>query len=214
MPDEEYDLVPHKEVLELKKQIEDIKKNPIESSPQGKSLIEVMTRLSSSMNGLVELFKEASQTMKPEESTDNDKRMKELEDKLEQVVDENKKIARGMIAIADMVRDIKNTSRQQQQSREPRMPPSPPRTGGPIGMQMNNNRPMSATGPMPMQAPPMGMPSMPPRPQQAPQQFPPPLDFNEPMMPPRMSAPPPMPPLMSGAPMPPPMDKKKGWFGK
>ena len=106
-PSEDYDIVPHKRLIELQRQVEDLKKNPYGSTDSGKKMMETMTSLTTSIDGLLTLFKDAAQEMRVEEHDVGilSKNMRPLMEKLDELIEQNKKIARGIIAIADMVKE-------------------------------------------------------------------------------------------------------------
>jgi len=111
--------------------------------------------LNQSVNSLISLFKEAAESLKMEEAEANliSKRIDPIFQKLEEISEQNKKIARGIVAIADMIEE-----------RMPRRGPSAPSgmQGPPPAMMQRPSMPPSAPG-MP---PAMGMrpTSLPPRP--------------------------------------------------
>lgn len=184
MAEEEYDLVPHSEVEKLKKQFQDLKEHPYGETESGRKLMSGIDELSRSIEGLMDLLKDAAEQMseRPEEGS-----QKEVMDKLDELIDENKKIAKGVLAVADMIKDLQNSMQQPVQRQMPQqqmtrtfepnlgMPPSPfgqpqrqpmqqmqmpPLTGAPINQPGMMNMPPQRAGPMPMG----GMPPPPPMP--------------------------------------------------
>ena len=106
MADEEgYEIMPYKEIVSLKKEIELLKRKSGDVS--SKELIGQMASLTKSMSSMLNLFKQAADEMRAEESTDDKiaARLEPVMAKLDQVIDQNKTIAEGMIAIADMVKE-------------------------------------------------------------------------------------------------------------
>ncbi len=186
MADDEYTLLSSKEVSELKQDVDYLKKNPLGGTKSGKSLQESIDKLNDNMETLIEIFKEASDQMKAEERESDviAKRIQPIEQRLDDLSDQNQKIAKGILAVADMV----SAKEQQQQRPRPQQPP-----------QM---RPQQ----QPMQRPAMAAPQ-----QQNTPTSPrlPPLGGMPPQSPSQgMSMP--MPPA---PPMPPKRDEKKGMFG-
>lgn len=199
-PSEDYDIVPHKRLMELQRQVADLKKSPYGSTDAGKEMKQTMDNLSQSMNDLMGIFKDAAQEMKMEEHDVNviSKGMKPLMQRLDEVVEQNKKIARGIVAIADMVKE--QNERLEETHAAPRgmmMPPRRPR--GPMpGAPHPPGKHVKPPGPPGKMPPPPGMF---PSPGRAP-------EHGASMMPP--------PPSSPGGPLPPPPGmgkKKKGWFG-
>ena len=86
MTEDEYAIVSKKEFLALKKELD---------------------RLNKSLNVMLEVFKQAAEDLKLEEH-DSDtlaKQMGPLSDKIDTLIDQNQKIAKGIVAIADMVKE-------------------------------------------------------------------------------------------------------------
>jgi hypothetical protein len=167
---EEYELVPRNKIQDLQKQIETLKKSPLAAAPSGGELVQAMDRLSSHMDSLLNLFKEASEELRKEER-DSDSTAKKLDpviEKLDMVVDQNKKIAKAILTVADMVREL-----QERPSVRPMSPlppgPMPPRPGfmppPPPGME-EMTLPEPAAG--------MGLPPLTPAPMPGPSEIPPP----------------------------------------
>ena len=128
---EEYELVPRSKVQDLQKQLEVLKKSPLAATPSGNELTQSMNKLSVHLESLLGLFKEASEEMKKEERDSESvvKKLDPLMEKLDMVVEQNKKIAKAILAISDMVREL-----QEQPSMRPAAPlpqgPLPPTRGG------------------------------------------------------------------------------------
>ena len=163
MAEDEYTLMSSKDVSELKQDVEYLKKNPLGGSKEGKSLLESINKLNESMEHLIEIFKEASEEMKAEEREADVliKSIQPIEQKLEELSDQNQKIAKGILAVADMV-----GAKEEQ----PRPPQRLPQLGGAPRPAMPMPRPAmpprTMPQPMPPKLPPMGgmPPSMPPPP--------------------------------------------------
>jgi len=154
MNDEEYAIVSKKEFDKLRTELEKLKKNPLGGSKQGEDLQDSVDNLSTSLNSMMELFKEASDQMKIEEH-DTDilgKKLDPLLEKVDTLIEQNQKIAKGIVAVADMVKE-KLESHEAKPEPEPMgLPPGP--MGGPL--------PPGPPMPGPMPAPPRGMPPLPP----------------------------------------------------
>ncbi|RMF55169.1 hypothetical protein D6745_02950 [Candidatus Woesearchaeota archaeon] len=192
MVEEDYELFPRREIEKLKEEVELLKRNPIGTTPVGKDLLSSVEQLNSSINNMLELFKNAADQMKFEEKekTDSAARIKELEEKLDKIIDQNYKIAEGVVAIADMVKEMKKKPIPKPVSHPKPIPPASPSPLGPTPVG-------PSPSPPPLGTPPTGL------------DFPPPLGTApNPLGP----APPPPPPAPSI--MPPPKPEKKGFFGK
>lgn len=112
---DEYEMVPEKEVEELKRDVEEIKRNPLGSTASGRDLVRSMKDLTDSMNHLIALFRDAADAMKLEEreSESIGKKLAPMLDKMNTLIDQNEKIARGIVGVAEMVRE--DVSKKQSQ---------------------------------------------------------------------------------------------------
>lgn len=113
MPDDDsYDLMPHRQINELKRQIEELKAKQDRASP--KEIIASMDSLAKTIDSLMGLFQKASQELKydiKEEELASGK--DSVNEKLDKIIDQNRIIANGMVAVSDMVKDF--ISRQKKQ---------------------------------------------------------------------------------------------------
>ncbi|MEK6886968.1 MAG: hypothetical protein AABW88_03980 [Nanoarchaeota archaeon] len=127
MADDDYTLLSSKEVSELKQDMEYLKKNPLGGSHSGKTLQESIDKLNESISELIEIFKEASDMMKAEERESDIiiSKISPIEKRLEELSDQNQKIAKGILAVADMVSD-RERSRPQQPIQKPMQMMPPP----------------------------------------------------------------------------------------
>lgn len=205
----DYAIVPEKEVLQLKQDVDAIKKNPFQAYGTG-NFIDAVNDLTKAVNSLIDLFKTAAEEMKLEEREAETiaKSIEPMFSKIDTLVNQNEKIARGIVAVADMMENSQHAkpSRPTSYSGSSDIPPGQ----GTLPKTQMPPRPIVQGRPgMP---PPMGakpMPPMPPRPKPGmgmqagmpggPSMMPPPSGM----------APPPSP----GMPLPPPPAKKKGFFG-
>jgi len=172
MAEEEYAIVSKKEFLQLKKELEKLKKNPLEGSEKGEDLKDSIDNLSTNLNSMMELFKEAADEMKLEERDREvvGKRLAPIEEKLDTLIEQNQKIAKGLVAVADMVREkleeIEAKEAEKPEEKKPEMPPGPmppgpsPGFGGP-GFGPMPGAPQGMGGPMPPPGAPPGPPPAP-----------------------------------------------------
>ncbi len=213
--EEEYELLPHKEIIELREELRKVRSLPSGAGKHAEASYEVLT---SKMDRLVDIFEEAEKTVSVEEgaATWKDK-MAPFVEKMNKILEQNSEIAEGIVALADIMNEIKDKLevgviyKAKEAEVHTRPIPTPPRAAPmpPMGAPrpqgpMPPPGMMAKPGPMPVPARP-GAP-MPP-PSGAMPGMPPPL--------PRPGAP--MPP--PGAPMPgpmpaPPAQKKRGLFGR
>ncbi len=105
MPDD-YELLPHEEIIKLKREIEKLKSDPTKNPG---ALADSMESLSTSMDSLLDVFKVAAEEMKLDEHDAEmmADRITPLMQKIDRVLEQNEKIARGIVAIADMIEEIK-----------------------------------------------------------------------------------------------------------
>lgn len=105
--DEEFDIMPHRAVASLKKEIEDLKSSPQVREKQDKMLGSI-DKLNDTMSSMMEMFKQAGEELKLEEREEAalSEQIIPLMKKLDAIIDQNEKIAKGMVAIADMVNEV------------------------------------------------------------------------------------------------------------
>ena len=100
---EDYEFLPYKELSELKKEIDALKGGKEIST---KELYDAVQKLSQTLADMLEVFGAAAEQMKLEEK-ERDAELKKHEtmvSKLDKLLDQNKTIAEGMLAIVDMVK--------------------------------------------------------------------------------------------------------------
>lgn len=199
MPEDEWEFVPHKILADLRDEVQGLK-DKLTQPATNKELFDSMGDLKNSIKQLHDLFGTALSQMRTEEEEMNvGKTLQRLTDKLEILEKQNEQIAKAMVAIADMVKEIEK--RHEAPSMSQRVP-FPPRPAQPAAAPY---RPMLRPAPSRPGAPPM------PAPMQLPE---------EPMMPEPEFAPPPMMPGPGMPPLPPPplsmppTPEKKGILGK
>lgn len=154
--EDDYTLLSSKEVSELKQDVDYLKKNPFGGLKSGRSLQESIEKLNENIEMLIEIFKEASEQVKAEERESDVliKRIMPMEQKLDELSDQNQKIAKGILAVADMV------AAKEQEKPRPVQQQRPPQQSQP---QQMIPRPMpQIQQPMNQRMPPMG--GMPPPP--------------------------------------------------
>lgn len=126
--DEPYDLMPHKQVAELKKQVQELKAKVDRASPE--ELVNSMDSLTKSIDSMLKLFTQAVEEMKyegKEEPLAANSSM--VNQKLDKIIGQNRIIADGIITISDMVKGAKQkpaprqNAPQQQQNFQPSFNP-------------------------------------------------------------------------------------------
>ena len=197
--DDSYEIMPYKEIVELKKQIAELQRKTGDTSSQ--ELLNSMAALTKSMNNMLQLFSSAAEEMKLEEKTESELsgRIAPLIEKVDKLDLQSQTIAEGLVAVAGMVKDIrgeKGSGRVKPRPPEPHMfepsgepdfppfkPPMP--TKGPmppgahpfpphISPRVVARKPMPPPGALPLGRAPPGMA---PPPGMGPGPMPPPGDF-------------------------------------
>lgn len=165
MAEEPYEILPYREVASLKKDIADLKQKLGDNSSS--QLGDSIATLSRTMENMLNLFQAASEEMKIEESgagSDNSPLLTEISSKLDDLIEQNKAIAEGIVAVADMIKESHEEASEQEQlpSGAPKFgqqfqqpPPQPaPQFGlpmpGPMGMREQIPTPL---GPFPPPGP-------------------------------------------------------------
>jgi len=167
MDKDDYTLISSSEVSELKQDVDYLKKNPLGGTKAGRQLQESIEKLNESISDLIEIFKEAHDLMKAEEKESDviANSIAPIEHKLDELVDQNQKIAKGILAVADMV-----AANQQVHPMQMQRPMPTPKPMAPMVMPKPMPRPtmepphIPATGGMP----PPTMAPQPPNPTQLP----------------------------------------------
>jgi len=99
--DETYELFPEKEIQELKQELQKLKSFDVTPS---KSMQVSMVELNQKLDKLLHIFDDALDKLKVEEGKDLLSRMDKLEEQLDEVLEQNKTIAEGLVAITDMIK--------------------------------------------------------------------------------------------------------------
>ncbi|MBI2651022.1 hypothetical protein HYX01_00975 [Candidatus Woesearchaeota archaeon] len=102
---EPYDILPHRQINELKKQVEALNSKVEKVSP--KELVSSMGVLAKSMDSMIKLFTQAAEELKIEEKEQLMPR-DSINAKLDEIIEQNRIIADGMIAVSDMISDFVN----------------------------------------------------------------------------------------------------------
>lgn len=133
--DEEYELLPHKEIEELKKELQNLKE--FEITPTKKMQVSVLD-LNKKLDKLITIFEDASHQVKVEEGgLSFTEKMRPLLEKMNKILEQNAEIASGILAVADMVKEVRGVPLKRLAPKiSPGLPPLPgaysPITGPPI----------------------------------------------------------------------------------
>jgi len=142
MTDEDYEIISHKEIDRLKQEINKLKEAEFSGSANT-----IMNKL----DKILEIFKEASLSMQNDSSAD--KKIEEIDEKLNNLLDQNQQIAEGVLAVADL---INNATEKEEKSQIPKQAPMP----HPGNIASNPELPPRMMSPMPLRPGPMPHPQM------------------------------------------------------
>lgn len=178
----DYEILPHKEIMELREELQKLKSKPTE-----KTLQLSMVELTAKIDKLIDIFEEARQEIKIEEGgLTFQEKMKPLMERMEKVLEQNSQIAEGIVAVADLIGEIKDSVGEPSKSKKTEPDFSkPPQDMSEFDDSGSSDMSPSRSGPPPM--PPQ--PGVPPSPRQGPPPGPP-APGGLPPMPPPPGAPP------------------------
>jgi len=210
-----YEIMPYEEISALKKEIAELKSR---SNSSSQDLLGSIATLTKSMNDMLQLFTAAAEEMKLEEKTESGLagKVEPIMDRLDEIIEQNKTIADGMVAIADMVKDTKEKkAREAREEREKPVNRQMPRE--PILPEYHPGQRRQSMQPSQNEMPELEMPPFPDEEELPPLgPLPPegPMSMEMPSWPePNMPAGP-----LAGGPMPPPLPeekpRKRGLFGR
>lgn len=105
MADEEYEILPHKEVQELKEQLHQLKSFDVAPT---KRLTVNLVELNTKIEKLLGIFEEAGRQISVEEGgLTFQEKMKPIFEKMNKILEQNSEIAEGIVAVADMVKEFR-----------------------------------------------------------------------------------------------------------
>ncbi len=96
--DDEYEILPRNEIEELRREVKKIQKNPFGETKESITLLDSMEKLTDSINKLLMLFEKTEK-----EIVDEYEKNKPAE-ALNDILDQNEKIAKGTLAVADLIK--------------------------------------------------------------------------------------------------------------
>ncbi len=170
--EEEYELLPHKDIVELREELRKLKSLPPEAGRHAEASFEELTK---KMDRLTEVFEEAEKTIKIEEGAATFKeKMTPIVEKMNTILKQNSEIAEGIVALADIMNEIKDKlevgviykAKEVDKIRtEPIFGPAHTMPPGPGAPMPPSGMPPPMPRPFPTAAPPGGLPPPPlPRP--------------------------------------------------
>ncbi len=132
--EDDYELLPHKEIDELKQELARLK--DFEVTPSKKLQVSII-ELNQKLDKLITIFEDAAHEMRAEESSLSfAEKMQPLLDKMNKILDQNAEIASGILAVADMLRGTPEprfgeiSAPNMPPKAMPPIPPPPKRTFG------------------------------------------------------------------------------------
>ena len=104
-----YEILPYKEVSEMKREIAEIKRRVQDVSPS--QIINSLDKINENVNHMLEIFKAASEEMGDGKQ---DGKIDELLKKVDQVEDHNRLIAEGIISISELIKEMRNETQAEE----------------------------------------------------------------------------------------------------
>lgn len=154
--EDEYELLPHREIEDLKEELAKLKEFEIAPS---KRLQVGLLELNTKLDKLTTIFEDATHEMRIEEGgLSFTEKMKPLLEKMNKILEQNSEIASGILALADMVKELKEG--QTSRTEEPEEVPMPAQMRPMPSMPQMQMPPP----PQPMSAAARGLPNAPPGP--------------------------------------------------
>ena len=116
--------MPHDKIEALRNELAHLKGERKATEPQSRDVLEAMQNLTETLDHFMELFQAAIEEMKIEEREEEliVTELRPLHEKLDQILDQNQRIAEGIIAIADLIKNMKDIPKPI----APAMPQFPP----------------------------------------------------------------------------------------
>ncbi len=163
MVDSDYELLPEKDILKIKRELNELKENELSS----KFSPEKIEELNNNIKELIEVIRLASDEVKLEKVDPYIHRLSVIEKKVDKALYENKEIAQGIVALADLINKPAPPSMPKPPMSVPGqpmeapanspMPPGPGQNPSPQPPDMPPLNPPPGLGPI-MPMPPAGKP--------------------------------------------------------
>ncbi len=152
--EEEYELLPRTELDYMRKEVERLKRNPLGDTQASISLLDSIGKLNENIARLVQIFESANEEMSRAVQDAG------VQEQLRKLRDENAKIAHGIVAVAELVKDVRAEQRASRAGDppEPASEPVPASTAPSSGAQMDDaplppRSPLASPGSVPAQGP-------------------------------------------------------------
>lgn len=106
MVDDDYEILPHGELEYLRKEVEKLKKNPFGNTETGQTLLDAINALSTNINKLNSILESANDEMiRDYEETKSS-------DRIDRMMEQNEKLAEGMVAIGRLIKDVQEEQKR------------------------------------------------------------------------------------------------------
>lgn len=108
--DDTYDLMPHRQIEDLKKHFDELKKKTISSQ----EMLDSMNKLTATMDSMLKLFTQAAEELKLEEKEESETARKtdSIIKMLEGIKYQNNTIAEGVVTVSDMIKEHKEEHKE------------------------------------------------------------------------------------------------------
>lgn len=105
--DDDYDLIPHSELKKIKKELKTVK---LDDDDENVGMQRSMSKLSESLNSMLTVFSEAKRELQIEEEEKEllANKIDPILQKLDTLIDQNEKIAEGILSLADMIKKVED----------------------------------------------------------------------------------------------------------
>jgi hypothetical protein len=105
--DDEFELMSHKDVEKLKKELSALRKSG--TSRESQVVLDSMDKLNENIVGLTDVFREATMELKiSDNEAFNPKLMHELSEKIDSLLEQNEKMAEAILTVAEVSNDLKD----------------------------------------------------------------------------------------------------------
>lgn len=101
---DDYEILPHEELEYLRREVERLKKNPLGETHASASLLDSMRDLNANVKKLVEIMQSANDDMVKAFHENS------AQEQLRKLREENLKIAKGIVALSKMIKDVEQST--------------------------------------------------------------------------------------------------------
>ena len=136
---DEYELVAHDQLEYLHHEVEKIKRNPFGDTQSSKDLLSSMKQLNKNVSKLVAIFETANDEIV------RDYKDKTSTEKINRVLEQNEKLAKGIVAIADLLKELRDL-RGSWTAPPKEMPSTTSSSAPPLSSEQRNDAPVAMPG--------------------------------------------------------------------